>query len=160
MQEYILFQEYSVLIFLSEPVYTCAYNRARTSKLTQNRPTIHEQFCLSEMKQLLAKIVTGYNLSQVVNDVIFWLLYVTSHCFTCKRTFCPQQYLFVSLFWGRRADRNIFLIVFSAEKEFEARKQTLDAENYLLPLPIPYTTSEDHSGDEEVVYCNIDENGK
>ena len=73
MQEYILFQEYSVLIFQSEPVCcTCAYNRARTSKLTQNRTTIHEQFCLSEMKQLLAKIVTGYNLSQVVNDVIFW----------------------------------------------------------------------------------------
>ena len=41
------------------------------TSLAQNRPTIHKQFCLSDVKQPLAKIVTSSNLSQMVNNVMF-----------------------------------------------------------------------------------------
>ena len=51
---------------------TCASDRSITS-LAQNMPTIHQQFFLSEVKQLLAKIATGCNILQVVNDVTFLL---------------------------------------------------------------------------------------
>ena len=40
--------------------------------LAQNRLTIQKQFCLSEVKQPLAKFASGRNLAQVVDDVIFW----------------------------------------------------------------------------------------
>ena len=57
--------------------------------LAQNRPTIHQQFCLSEYvskyfyfwthPHLMKKII-NCNLSQVVNDVTFWSLRVASRC--------------------------------------------------------------------------------
>ena len=53
------------------------WERSLTS-LAQNRPTTHQQFRLSEIKQRLAKFVTGCNLSQVVDDVQLWLL--RDHC--------------------------------------------------------------------------------
>ena len=40
-------------------------------------------------------------------------------------------------------------------------RQTLDSENYLLPLSIPYASSDDLSAaDQEAIYCNIDETKK
>ena len=42
--------------------------------LAQNKPAIHQQFCLSEVKQPLAKITTDRNLSQVVDDITSLLL--------------------------------------------------------------------------------------
>ena len=40
----------------------------------RNMPNIQKQFCLSEVKQPLAKFATCCNLSQVVDDVKLWLL--------------------------------------------------------------------------------------
>ena len=54
---------------------------AHITVLAQIRPTIHQQFCLSEVKQPLAKLATGCNLSQIEDDVKFWLLRVW-----CKHT--------------------------------------------------------------------------
>ena len=45
------------------------------------RPINYQQFCLSEVQQPLAKFVTCYKLSQIVDDVKFWLL-----CVRRKRT--------------------------------------------------------------------------
>ena len=50
------------------------------TSLSQNRPTIQKQSCLSEAKQPLAKFATGWNLLQVFDAVKFWLLRVK-----CKR---------------------------------------------------------------------------
>ena len=54
----------------------CNLREWSLTSLAQNRPTIQKQFCLSEVKQPLAKFATGRNLSQVVNDVKFWFLRV------------------------------------------------------------------------------------
>ena len=51
------------------------------TSLAQNKPTVHQQFCLNEAKQLFAKFATGCNFSQIVDDVKFWLLRVASCCF-------------------------------------------------------------------------------
>ena len=40
----------------------------------RDMPNIQKQFCLSEVKQPLAKFATCCNLSQVVDDVKLWLL--------------------------------------------------------------------------------------
>ena len=44
------------------------------TSLTQNRATIHLQFCVSEAKQPLAKSATSCKFPQVIDDVAFWLL--------------------------------------------------------------------------------------
>ena len=64
----------------------CVYTRRKAklgnfrgwslTSLAQNRLTIHQQFCLSEVKQPLAKIATCCSLLQVANDVTFWLFRV------------------------------------------------------------------------------------
>ena len=61
------------------------------ASLAQNKPTFKSSFILvklinpSQIKQLkvkqpLAKFATAWNLSQVVDDVKFWMLYVQWKC--------------------------------------------------------------------------------
>ena len=57
----------------------------------QNKRITHQQFCVNEVKQPLAKIVSGCNLSQVFDGIKIWLLRVASCpfallCIQCKRT--------------------------------------------------------------------------
>ena len=46
------------------------------SPLAQNCPITLQQFCLSEVNEVLAKFAFGCSFSQIVDDVKFWLLRV------------------------------------------------------------------------------------
>ena len=52
------------------------------TSLVQNEPTVQKHFCLSEVKQPLVKFAINWNLSQVIDDVKFWLLRVALRCFS------------------------------------------------------------------------------
>ena len=60
------------------------------SSHAQNRPTIYHQLCLTKVWKPLAKIATGCNFLQVVNDVTFWLL-----SFPYKRTLTLMKYFYI-----------------------------------------------------------------
>ena len=78
--------------------------------LAQTRPTTRQQFYLNKVKQLLPKIATSWNLSQVVNDVKFWLLSVQ-----CKRTSSSQ-------FCLRHSDKSIG--IFKCNKKKKRKNST------------------------------------